>query len=330
MAAATSKHVVDVHVDREPWPAIRAAVDAAAGRVVAAVGYIGQDAHHWLPLKPGDVLVCDASDRAVKNGATNPRHIASFLNAGVEVWSEEGLHAKVVVLPRREFVGSTNASNNSASGLVEAVLGTSDTAAVRALREFVMSRGHLRVDAAEVARLVPLMPKRPRPQPVARRVAVLPAAVDRIAVIGISVGEWTRSEQRVYEKHRGEASSDARSLGTGVRIDPVSVTPWVYDRLDAGDWVIQFEDRRVYSPGVVVERAAYRDSRMVWLARPKAPRMFVTAALAVAAGIPVAEQMNVLVGVKADQAIQLFKDRMNGTLVRVVDASEVVRTNDSP
>jgi hypothetical protein len=100
MVVATRTQSIEVHVDREPWPAIRAAVGTAEGRVVAAIGYIGQDAHHWLPLKSGDVLVCDASDRAVRNGATNPKHIANFLTAGVEVWSEEGLHAKVVVLPR--------------------------------------------------------------------------------------------------------------------------------------------------------------------------------------------------------------------------------------
>ena len=307
MVAGKTRHTVDVHVDREPWPAIRAAVGAASGRVVAAVGYIGQDAHYWLPLKAGDILVCDASEIAVRNGATNPRHIADFLVADVEVWSEEGLHAKVVVLPRRAFAGSANASNNSANGLVEAVLETSDTAAVRSLREFVMSRGHRRVDAEEVARLIPLIPKRSRPQPVARRVAVLPATVERLAVIGISLGDWSKNEQRIHDEHRDDARSDARRLGTGVLIDPVSVTPWVYDRLGKDDWVIQFEDRRVYSPGVVVERAAYRDSRMVWLARPKAARMFVLAALAAQAGIPVAEQMKVLVGAEADRAVQLFE-----------------------
>jgi hypothetical protein len=324
MVAGKSRHSVEVHLDREPWPAIRAAVGGAAGRVVAAIGYIGQDAHHWLPLKAGDVLVCDASERAVLNGATNPRHIADFLVAGVEVWSEEGLHAKVVVvLPRRAFVGSANASNNSANGLVEAVLETSDAAAVRALREFVMSRGHRRVDAEEVAQLIPLIPKRSRPQPVARRVAVLPATVDRVAVIGISLGEWSKNEQRFHDEHRDDARSDARHLGSGVRIDPVSVTPWVYDRLDAGDWVIEFEDRRVYSPGVVVERAAYRDSRMVWLARPRAPRTFVSAALAASAGIPVAEQMKVLVGAEADRAVRLFEgDRTKRTLAAGVDSSD--------
>jgi hypothetical protein len=307
MVAGRSGQSIQVYVDRAPWPAIRAAVSSAGGRVVAAVGYIGQDAHHWLPLKAGDVLVCDASDRAVRNGATNPRHIADFLTAGVEVWSEEGLHAKVVVLPRRAFAGSMNASNHSANALVEAVLETTDGAAVRALRDFVMARGHRRVDADEVARLLPMIPKRPKPQPVARRVATLPVTIDRVVVIGISLGEWSKSEQRVFEEHRDDARSDARHLGGGVRIDPVSVTPWVYDRISTGDWVIQFEDRRVYSPGVVVERAAYRDSRMVWLARPRAPRMSVTPTLAASAGIPAAEQMKVLVGVEADRAIRLFE-----------------------
>jgi hypothetical protein len=200
-----------------------------------------------------------------------------------------------------------NASSHSANGLVEAVLETSDTAAVRALREFVLARGYRRVDAEEVARLLPLVPKRPKPQPIARRVAILPPTVERVAVIGITLGEWSKNEQHVYEEHRGDARSDARHLGTGVQIEPVSVTPWVYDRLSAGDWVIQFEDRRVYSPGVVVERAAYRESRMVWLARPKAPRTFVTPTSAASAGIPAADRMKVLVGAEADRAIRIFE-----------------------
>ena len=293
-------------VEREPWPAIRASVAKTTGRVVAAIGYVGQDAHDLLPLKSGDILVCDTSERAVRNGATNPKALRAFLRAGVEVRSEEGLHAKVVVLPRRAYVGSANASSNSACSLVEAAIETTDATAVADLRRFVLERGNRRVDSGEIARLIPLMPNRPRPQPISRRAATLPTSRDLVAVISISLGYWTHDEQRAHDNGHSDAASDARRLGSGIRLDPVSVTPWVYDRLRLGTWVIQFEHTKAHSPGVVVERAAYRRSRMVWVARPNVQHMTTTASSALDAGIPDVDQMCVMRGDSAQRAYELF------------------------
>ena len=62
----------------EPWSEMTKAVRAAQGRVVAAIAYIGIDAASVLPLKRGDILVCDATKIAVPTGTpTTRRRVAS-------------------------------------------------------------------------------------------------------------------------------------------------------------------------------------------------------------------------------------------------------------
>ena len=79
----------------------------------------------------------DASDGAVKSGQTCPADLLKMVGRGVTVYSVPNLHAKVFVLGRTAFIGSANASNRSASQLVEAVIRTTDPDAVGAAREFV-------------------------------------------------------------------------------------------------------------------------------------------------------------------------------------------------
>jgi hypothetical protein len=104
-----------------------------------AVAYINSGSRRLLPLKRGSVLVVDLSARAVKSGSTNPSEVLKFVNAGVEVHTQENLHAKVFVFPRRVVIGSSNVSKNSQKNLIEAALESTDTDAVKAARGFVLS-----------------------------------------------------------------------------------------------------------------------------------------------------------------------------------------------
>jgi hypothetical protein len=47
--------------------------------VVAVVGYIGEDAVEMLPLKRGDLIVCDADLTTVKQGATRTTPLRAYL-----------------------------------------------------------------------------------------------------------------------------------------------------------------------------------------------------------------------------------------------------------
>ncbi|QKK08983.1 MAG: hypothetical protein HND58_12975 [Planctomycetota bacterium] len=67
-----------------------------------------------LALRRGDVLICDASDAAVRAGATCRDALASAFYAGVQCFSLVGLHAKLFLLDDLVVVGSMNATLNSA------------------------------------------------------------------------------------------------------------------------------------------------------------------------------------------------------------------------
>jgi len=70
-------------------------------------------------FRAGDVLVCDASRKAVACGETDPRFLATLVKKGVQVYSCEALHAKCAVWDSTVLLGSANMSESSASRLVE-------------------------------------------------------------------------------------------------------------------------------------------------------------------------------------------------------------------
>lgn len=119
------------------WPQLEDAARTARVRCAVAVAYFGAGASKLLPLPKGSHLVVDASDGAVKSGQTCPADLLKMVERGVTVFSVPNLHAKVFVLGRTAFIGSANASNRSASQLVEAVIRTTEPGAVGAAREFV-------------------------------------------------------------------------------------------------------------------------------------------------------------------------------------------------
>lgn len=106
-------------------------------RGYVAVAYIGQGASRRLKLKRGSILVTNASEAAVRGGQTSPSELLKFYKRGVQVFSQENLHAKVFVAGKVAIVGSANISNFSENILNEAVLITTETHAVKKARAFV-------------------------------------------------------------------------------------------------------------------------------------------------------------------------------------------------
>jgi hypothetical protein len=119
------------------WPQLTSAVRGSRQRCAVAVAYFGAGAGRLLPLPKGSRLVVDASDRAVRAGQTCPADLKRLVNRGVTVYSVPNLHAKVFVLGQAAYIGSANVSSRSASQLVEAVIRTTESDAVRAARAFV-------------------------------------------------------------------------------------------------------------------------------------------------------------------------------------------------
>ena len=121
------------------WRRITTAASAATTPSSAAVAYFGSRGHKLLPLRHGSSLVVDASVASVATGLTDPRSLRNLHAGGVSIYSMPLLHAKVFAFDNIAFVGSTNASQNSARILIEASLSTTSAKTIRSVREFVSS-----------------------------------------------------------------------------------------------------------------------------------------------------------------------------------------------
>jgi hypothetical protein len=115
---------------RNVWDGLGPIIDEAVHRR-AAVAYAGKDAPRLLRLSLDDDVIVDGSDTALSAGVTSPDALAEWLEAGVNVWSLQDLHAKVVLLAgadgaRTALVGSANASVHANVDLFEAVAVSGD------------------------------------------------------------------------------------------------------------------------------------------------------------------------------------------------------------
>ena len=103
-------------------------------QIRAAIAYV--TARH-LDFRQGDLLVCDASDEAIKGGLTSAALLRSFVNQEAEVYSYDGLHSKVAVIDGKALIGSANLSANAGVGTCEASLLTDDRQVVGLVQAFV-------------------------------------------------------------------------------------------------------------------------------------------------------------------------------------------------
>lgn len=124
-------------ITESPWETLTNRVKSSSRPCHVAVAYFGKGASKLLPLPPGSRLVVDASEGAVKSGQTCPDELLKLQRKGVRIYSREHLHAKVFVIGKTAYVGSTNASSRSRDVLLEAIVETTDSEAVSAAREYV-------------------------------------------------------------------------------------------------------------------------------------------------------------------------------------------------
>jgi hypothetical protein len=68
-------------------------------------------------LRAGDMLVTDASPRAIRSGQTDAKLLRKLHHMGVVIYSREGLHSKVALFGNHVIVDSANMSG---SNLIEA------------------------------------------------------------------------------------------------------------------------------------------------------------------------------------------------------------------
>lgn len=104
--------------------------------IKAAIAYVTTDN---LNLKRGDLLVCDASDRAIRGGLTDAEVLSKYHKKGVSLHSLQGLHAKVAVIDGSTFIGSANMSATAGIRTKEASLFTDNLQVAGLTLEFIES-----------------------------------------------------------------------------------------------------------------------------------------------------------------------------------------------
>lgn len=235
------------------------------------MGYVGAGAPEVMPLRKGDMLVCDASPAAIKRRLTSTKALRQYDRNGVAVFSLAGLHAKVIAAKGFAWVGSTNASENSRDNLIEASVRIEGTKARAvfdwALSQTVEDRALTTDDIRDLARL-PLDPIRSGPRKsVAPRPRQLPTRLSRLVFYEVAAAG--PKEQRIAEKSRDNAKEAARASGL-----PSSLG-WLYwdepVKARAGDWVVQISNGHVRRPARVVRISKEGSARVLWLSYVKAP-----------------------------------------------------------
>lgn len=115
------------------WPELSQQF-AGHQRIRAAISYVTAQ---YLDFRQGDLLICDASDDAIKGGLTSAVVLRSFIDQGAEIYSYNGLHSKVAVIDDKALIGSANLSENAGTATCEASLLTNDPQIAGLIQGFI-------------------------------------------------------------------------------------------------------------------------------------------------------------------------------------------------
>lgn len=190
-------------LSQDIWSNITKAARVSQRRCDVAVAYFGAGASHLLPLPKGSRLVVDASDKAVASGQTCPTDLGKLVKRGVKVYSVPNLHAKVFVLGRAAYIGSTNVSSRSESHLVEAGVRTTEPGTVQAAREFVQKNCLHELTPTVLMRLAKLYrpPKLPGSKRGKRQVVATSQrpSIPRVFLAQLHFEQWSERDQVLHD-----------------------------------------------------------------------------------------------------------------------------------
>lgn len=254
-----------------PWPNIRKDLEKPSRRaVVAAVAYIGADAPSVLPLKRGDILVCDASPLSIKSNMTSADALAKYHRRGVTVFSMPGLHAKVIASSTWAWIGSANASDNSENNLIEASVRVTKDAA-RRMQKWANSLASedRELELADIRALQKIPRDKIRSGPrKTTRPHEFPKILPRV-VFEETGATLTAAEENAVENDKSKAKAAARASGAQSGLEFI----WLEGtrKVREGDWVVDIRNGRVRYPAQVVRIAKRGTANIVWLSQVSTP-----------------------------------------------------------
>lgn len=263
-------------VGTSPWRLIT--TDIARKRrdpIVAAIGYVGSNAMSVLHLRDGDFLICDASERAIKQGVTSAEVLSKFKRNRVRVFSVEGLHSKVVSSKKFAWVGSANASSNSRDNLIEASVRIEGPECQKALKwalTLATEDAELTIGDIQVLKRIPIswearggLPSKSKP------VLTIPK---KLAVMNIL--EFNKNAHSYVVKLAEKEESDVRKT---FKTSGTSLEWYEWDRsrrktpkVNVGEWFIDISFGRLGKPCRVVKVSKKAKCDIVWYERIKTPQ----------------------------------------------------------
>lgn len=258
--------------NKQPGLDMRAALKIK-GRlpVMCAISYIGANATEYLPLKRGDILVCDAEIFTVKQGSTVPESLKEFHRRGVKIYSRRGLHAKVIAASRTAWIGSANASESS-SKKIEASIRTTEPTTVQEVREFITdltrSPGY-KLTLKMIDELIALERRKNFVQGTSVEPEKLPDFLSRLKLAYFEHAKTNDREDALAESTRELAISERSKLGSKTLLEDVYIEGETI--LRKGDWVVLFNGKKVKSPAYVLSIHHKGKNTVCWLARPQVP-----------------------------------------------------------
>ena len=247
-----------------PWTAITKDVQRKRrGPIVAAISYVGVKAPEVLPLRQGDFLICDASERAIKQGVTSAKALGWYLRAGVQVFSHEGLHSKVVATETFAWVGSANASSNSRDNLTEASVRIEGPACRASFNwAYSLATEDTELSAKDVRGLakLPVSWKARGGEPSrSKKVLELPKDLKKIVIVELPY-ETTDGMNREIEKRKISVKKSLVSHASKLDCFVWETRP----RAEVGDVVIAVMNNRVTRPWRIVQISALPGYKIFW------------------------------------------------------------------
>jgi hypothetical protein len=132
----------------EIWAEVKRRAGTAKTRK-AAIAYVTKD---LIGFRAGDVLVVDASERAIRSGQTDAHLLRKLYRKGVSIHGHKGLHSKVLLLGQYAIIGSANMSG---AGLIEASIVSDNPTISSGIASFIaqLATRSSKLTAAHIAAL---------------------------------------------------------------------------------------------------------------------------------------------------------------------------------
>ena len=254
-------------ITKNIWPTLTKAAKMSKTKSMVAVAYFGQQGSSMLPLKKDSILLIDASEKAVKSGQTCPDELLKLYYKGVQIYSLENLHAKLFIIGKELFIGSTNVSGNSSKLLQEAIVKTNDKQAIEDAKAFIESNtGNLEMGEEQLTRLQKLYcpPKFTGVKSQSQKRKSASINSHSFMVYKLETGSWTEKEYKEADKGRKEAKIN-RINKSRHKLDEFKWEGELVAR--KGDTILQIidEGNKVYisPPGTLIHMRKWNNGKQI-------------------------------------------------------------------